>query len=63
MLSPVLFLLVMDPLLLELKSRSIGLTINGLFLLGGLSHADDICALSTNLNDCRTQISSVSSCY
>ena len=59
-LSPVLFLLVMDPILLELQSRSNGLNINGLFL-GALSHADDICTLSTNLTDCRAQISSVSS--
>ena len=59
-LSPVLFLLVMDPILLELQSRSNGLNINGLFL-GALSHADDIHTLSTNLTDCRAQISSVSS--
>ena len=59
-LSPVLFLLVMDPILLELQSRSNGLNINGLFL-GALSHADDIRTLSTNLTDCRAQISSVSS--
>ena len=59
-LSPVLFLLVMDPILLELQSKSCGLNINGLFL-GALSHADDIRTLSTNLTDCRHQISSVSS--
>ena len=59
-LSPVLFLLVIDPILLELQSRSNGLNINGLFL-GALSHADDIRTLSTNLTNCRAQISSVSS--
>ena len=59
-LSPVLFLLVMDPILLELQSKSNGLNISGLFL-GALSHADDIRTLSTNLTDCRAQISSVSS--
>lgn len=59
-LSPVLFLLVMDPILLELQSRSNGLNINGIFL-GDLSYADDIRTLSTNLTDCRAQISSVSS--
>ena len=59
-LSPVLFLLVMDHILLELQSKSNGLNISGLFL-GALSHADDIRTLSTNLTDCRAQISSVSS--
>ena len=58
-LSPVLFL-VMDPILLELQPKSNGLNISGLFL-GALSHADDIRTLSTNLIDCRAQISSVSS--
>ena len=47
-LSPVLFLLVVDPILLELQSKSCGLNINGLFL-GVLSHADDIQTLSTKL--------------
>ena len=59
-LSPILFLLVMDPILLELQSKSNGLNISGLFL-GALSHADDIRTLSTNLTDCRAQISSASS--
>ena len=58
-LSPVLFLLVMDPILLELQTKSCGLNINGLFL-GALSHADDIRTLSTNVADCKHQISSVS---
>ena len=52
-LSPVLFLLVMDPVLLELQSQSCGLTISGLFL-GALSHTDDI-----HLTDCKHQISTV----
>ena len=59
-LSPVLFLLVMDPLLLDLKQKSCGLNIKGLYL-GALSHADDIRTLSTNLNECKQQISAVSS--
>ena len=59
-LSPELFLLVMDPILLELQSRSSGLNINGLFL-GALSHADEMHTLPTNLSDCRAQISSVNS--
>ena len=59
-LSPVLFLFVIDPILLELKSKSCGLSINGLFL-GALSHADNIRTLSTNLTDCKQQIISVHS--
>ena len=59
-LSPVLFLLVMDPILVELREKSCGLSINGLFI-GALSHADDIRSLSTNLSDCKLQISAVSS--
>ena len=59
-LSPVLFLLVMDPTLLELQQKSCGLSVNGLFL-GALSHADDIRTLSTNLADCKKQISSIHS--
>jgi len=44
-LSPVLFLLVMDPILLELQSKSNSLNISSLFL-GALSHADDIRTLN-----------------
>ncbi len=57
-LSPVLFLLVMDPLLLQLSSSSCGLSVCGLYL-GALSHADDIRTLSTNLCDTRAQITTV----
>ena len=39
-LSPVLFSLVMDPLLIELKSRKLGLCVSGLYL-GAFAHADD----------------------
>ena len=42
----------MDPILLELRGKSCGLNLNGLFL-GALSHAD--------LSDCRRQIKAVSS--
>ena len=51
-LSPLLFLLVLDPLLQELKSRSCGPTICGLYL-GAFAHADDIRTLSTNISDCQ----------
>ena len=40
-LSPSLFNLVMDPLPTTLKSRGLGLSVNGLFL-GAFAHADDI---------------------
>ena len=40
-LSPVLFLLVMDPLLQCLETSKVGLTVNG-FYVGGFEHADDI---------------------
>ena len=58
-LSPVLFLLVMNPILLELQEISCGLNINSLFL-GALSHADDIRTLSTNLHDYKSQVKAVS---
>ena len=51
-LSPVLFLLVMDQLFLQLMSKSCGLSICGLYI-GALSHADDIRTLCTNLSDCK----------
>ena len=57
-LSPVLFLLVMDPLLIELKSKSCGLNVFGLDV-GAFAHADDIRSLATNLVDCQKQISTV----
>ena len=38
-LSPMLFNLVMDPLLSEMRSKSLGISINGL-LLGAFVHAD-----------------------
>ena len=57
-LSPVLFLLVMDPLLFQLKSMSCGLNISGLDV-GAFSHANDIRSLTTNLSDCQKQISIV----
>ena len=55
-LSPILFLLVIDPILLELSKRSCGPSV----CLGAFSHADDIRTLSTNISDCKSQIASVS---
>ena len=57
-LSPLLFLLIMDPLLIELKRRSCGPSVCGLYL-GAFSHADDIRTLSTNISDCQLQINLV----
>ena len=54
-LSPTLFLLVMDPILLQLRTKSCGTSICGLYL-GAFSHADDVRTLSTNLPDSREQI-------
>ena len=59
-LSPTLFILVLDPLLTTLKSMQLGLNINGLFL-GAFTHADNLRAYSTSLSDARTQVSVVHS--
>ena len=48
-LSPTLFLLVMDPILLELSKRSCAPPVCGLYL-GSFSHANDIQTLSTNIS-------------
>ena len=58
-LSPTLFLMVMDPILLELNKRSCGPSVCGLYL-GAFSHADDIRTLSTNIYDCKLQMTLVS---
>ena len=47
MLSPALFLLVMDPLLRQLQASGLGLTINK-YYAGGYMHADDIRTLATS---------------
>ena len=57
-LSPLLFLLIMDPLLIELKRRSCGPSVCGIYL-GAFSHANDIRTLSTNISDCQLQINLV----
>ena len=46
-LSLSLFLLIMDPLLRELQSLSVGTSVNGMYA-GGFLHADDIRTLSNN---------------
>ena len=57
-LSPVLFLLVIDPILLALKNKPCGLNICGLYL-GAFCHADDIHTLASSKSDCSHHISSV----
>ena len=59
-LSPTLFNLVLDPLLIRLKSMQLDLNINGLFL-GAFAHVDDLRAYSTSLSDAKTQVSVVNS--
>ena len=59
-MSPFLFNLVMDPLLADLKSKDLGLSIQGLFL-GAFGHADDICTTSTNPYDTAEQVKTVAS--
>ena len=54
-LSPILFLLVMDPLFLHLKASSCGLSV-----CGALSHADDIHTLATSISESKQQITYVS---
>ena len=49
-LSPALFLLVMDPLLKQLQTSGLGLSVNR-YYAGGFLHADDIHTLATS-EDC-----------
>ena len=46
-LSPALFLLVMNPLLRQLQASGLGLTVNS-FYASGILHADDIRTLATS---------------
>ena len=45
----------MDPLLIELKLRNLGLSVNGLYL----AHADDISTTSTNATDASEQMKKI----
>ena len=47
-LSPMLFLLVMDALLTELVDANAGLSVNGIYT-GSLGHADDLRSITSNL--------------
>ena len=53
-LSPMLFHLAMDPLLSEMRSKSVGISINGLFL-GAFAHADDLRTMASKIEDTSKQ--------
>ena len=54
-LSPALFLLVMNPLLVCLQQSSLSLSINN-FYAGGFLHADDIRTLASSTDSLKRQI-------
>ena len=58
-LSPFLFLLVMDPLLRQLQSQSLGISVNNTYA-GGYLHADDIRTLANSQSTMESQIEMVS---
>ena len=55
-LSPTLFLLVIDPLLISIQKSGIGLSMNE-YYAGGFLHEDDICTLSTSIDSLEAQVS------
>ena len=57
-LSPVLFRLVMDPLLSQLQAPGVGLTVNK-FYAGGFLHADNIRTLATSEESLQYQVALV----
>ena len=57
-LSPALFLLVIDPLLRELQSLSIGALVNNMYV-GESLHADDIRTLAPTVTTLEAQISTI----
>ena len=57
-LSPALFLLVMDPLLRQLQSLSMGASVNNMYA-GGFLYADDIRTLAFTSSTLEAQISTV----
>ena len=54
-LSPILFLLVMDPLLREMESLGLGASFAGLYL-GASAHADDVRTVTSSLLCLRQQV-------
>ena len=57
-LSPALFLLIMDSLLQQLQSLSIGVSVNNMYV-GGFIHANDIRILASTTSTLEVQISTV----
>ena len=57
-LSPILFLLVMDPLLRKLEASGLGLNLHN-YYAGGFLHADDIRTLATSTRSLEEQINIV----
>ena len=57
-LSPALFLLVLDPLLRELQASGLGLSINN-FYAGGFLHADDVRTLASSKESLEAQVAMV----
>ena len=58
MLSPALFLLVLDPLLRELHASGLGLSINNFYACGFL-HADDVRSLASSKESLEAQVAMV----
>ena len=54
-LSPILFLMVMDPLLQQLEKSALGPSVNDLYV-GGFLHADDIHTLASSLDVLDAQV-------
>ena len=57
-LSPTLFLLIMDPLLSQLQASGLGLSVNQ-YYVGGYLHADDIRTLATSEESLKQQVALV----
>ena len=54
-LSPMLFLLIMDLLLIQLEKSSLGTSVDN-FYTGGFLHADDICTLAGSISTLEAQV-------
>ena len=57
-LSPALFLLIIDPLLTKLEESGLGLSVNN-FYAGGFLHADDVRTLATSTVSLESQVTIV----
>ena len=55
MLSPVLFLLVMDPLVRGLEANHLGPSLHDAYV-GAFAHADDIRTITSNLSTLKQQM-------